>query len=249
MLGRLMGWDRWTWSVFGKHPSARDYFETNLASPMVRAFARWVDDGFNKVAPAKRRERIMAWRFWSRGGNKRSLICGLVKSSGDGIGRSYPLVLMGQGRLYDWEPHWHLLPFALDATWGKLEYLAARRIDQIGRLEDDLRRMPTPAADWKQLHTDAAIGPPSQKIGDPAMEDIQDRMCTMLLEEKLTIPLRQKGQQDQLQVAGAWNRALKDQCRAAPSTVFIGGSLETTVAIFFNRPLIADDFAELWSVQ
>ena len=248
MLGRIMGWDRWTWSAFGKHPSALDYFQTDLSSPLTQAFAQWVAKGFKRIPEAGGGNTMVAWRFWSRGAKRKLLICGLAKSSSDGVGRSYPLILMGEGGLNLWEAYWHLLPFVLDPTWEKLEYLAARRIDRIDQLESGLRRMPAPAASWEQWQATVSRDPRSQEMVDRAVEDIQKHSCSIFSEEKVTVPLVHREHDEQMRMAGAWNLALKNQCMIAPSTVFIGGSPEHTHIVFFNRPLMADDFADLWSV-
>lgn len=50
MLGKLIGASSWNWTVFGKHPVAKDYFQINLTSPMANAFAKWVDAGFQRLS-------------------------------------------------------------------------------------------------------------------------------------------------------------------------------------------------------
>jgi hypothetical protein len=49
-------------------------------------------------------------------------------------------------------------------------------------------------------------------------------------------------------MAGAWHQALKTYLPDTPSTVFMGGSLENTFLVLFQRPLAVDDFIGLWSV-
>jgi hypothetical protein len=51
-----------------------------------------------------------------------------------------------------------------------------------------------------------------------------------------------------LEVAGAWHQAFKRHVADIPSTVFMGGSLQRSFIVFFNRPLVADDFVDLWSL-
>lgn len=251
MLGKIIGRNRWSWSAFGKHPSARDYFQINLQHPLVQAFAQWVDDGFGRIPETVRRNGVCSWRFWSRGLKNGTLLCGLGKSSGDGIGRPYPLMLLGEGRLDRWEKHWNLLPFVLAASWNKMEYTAARRMEHLSQLEADLQRMQPPAPGWKEtlnsVSQDLKRGNtlPIHKI---IMAEIQNKARTLETEQKLVILLEKDGHGNSLQMAGAWYHALKNHFSGSPSTVFMGGGLDKAFLVFFNRPLLAEDFIDLWSV-
>jgi hypothetical protein len=214
------------------------------------AFAQWVEDGFGRIPETVRRNGVCSWRFWSRGLKKGTLLCGLGKSSGDGIGRPYPLMLLGEGRLDRWEKHWNLLPFVLAEAWDKMEYTAARRIEHISQLEADLQRIQSPTPGWQDIRHSI-----SQNLGDRSllpihkiiMAEIQNKAKTLETEQKLIILLNNHCHEDALQMAGAWYHALKSHFSGSPSTVFMGGSLDKTFLVFFNRPLMADDFIDLWS--
>jgi len=251
MLGKLMGWGRWSWAAFGKHPAARDYFQINLQRPLAQAFAQWVEDGFARIPETTRRNGIYSWRFWSRGLKKNIMVCGLGKSSGDGVGRPYPMMLLGEGNLDRWEPHWNLLPFVLAATWNKMEYTAARRLEHISHLEADLQRMETPAPGWKaslrmvSCDLSAREIEPINKI---IMSEIREKARTLQTELKLIIPLDAGHQGEPFQMAGAWHQALKSHYSGTPNTVFMGGSPEKSFLVLYSRPLVADDFVELWSL-
>ena len=250
MLGKIIGRPRWAWAAFGKHPAARDYFQINTQLPLAQAFSQWVETGFDRLPEAIRRNGVYSWRFWSRGLRKGSLLCGLGKSSGDGVGRPYPLVLLGEGRLDRWEKNWNLLPFVLSPAWDKMEYAASRRLEDVGQLEADLQRMENPFPSWKQTlrrapDLDSRQAEPIHKL---VMEQIQTKARTLETEQKLTISLDQTALGDSLQMAGAWHQALKAQLPVIPSTVFMGGSLEKAFLILFLRPLMAEDFIELWTV-
>jgi len=251
MLGKIIGRPRWAWAAFGKHPSARDYFQINTQLPLAQAFSQWVENGFGRLPENVRRNGVYSWRFWSRGLKKGTLVCGLGKSSGDGVGRPYPLVLLGEGQLDHWEKNWNLLPFVLSSAWDKLEYAASRRLEGLGQLEADLQRMENPTPVWKE--TLRSISPDTndqtaEPIHKLVMAQIQTKARTLATEQKLAIPLDHLSHGDSLQMAGAWHQALKDHLPGTPSTVFMGGSLEKAFLMLFLRPLMADDFIELWSV-
>lgn len=251
MLGKLIGRPRWSWAAFGKHPSARDYFQLCAQFPLAQAFSQWVENGFGRLPEAVRRNGVCSWRFWSRGLKKGDLVCGLGKSSGDGVGRPYPLVLIGEGKMDRWESHWNLLPFVLAPTWDKMEYTATRRMEDLGQLEEQLQRMERPVPGWKEMLrtiSHEANTDPSAPIHKIVMTEVQAKARTLETERKLTIPLDRLDHEDPLQMAGAWHQALKNNFPGTPSTVFMGGSLENTFLVLFQRPLAAEDFIDLWSV-
>ncbi len=251
MLGKIMGWDRWSWAAFGKHPSVRDYFQISLDSPLAKAFAQWVETGFAKVPEPTQRNGVCSWRFWSRGLKHGVLVCGLGKSSGDGVGRPYPMMLLGEGILEQWEPSWNLLPFALAATWDKMEYIAARRMEHIAQLEADLQRMETPAPGWQKTLT-MASGALSDRESEPVkkliMSEIREKARLLQAEQKLIIPLDAGSPGDPLQMAGAWHQALRSHFDGPPNTVFMGGRPDKAFLVLYSRPLMVDDFVELWSL-
>ena len=251
MLGKLIGRSHWSWAAFGKHPSARDYFQLYAQFPLAQAFSQWVESGFGRLPETVRRSGVYSWRFWSRGLKKGDLVCGLGKSSGDGVGRPYPLVLIGEGQMDRWESHWNLLPFVLAPTWDKMEYTAARRLEDLGQLELELQRMERPVPGWKEtlktLSDEVNAGQHSQ-VHKIVMAEVQAKARMLETEGKLTIPLDRLDREDPLQVAGAWQQALKPHLSGTPSTVFMGGNLENTFLVLFSRPLAADDFIDLWSI-
>jgi type VI secretion system protein VasJ len=251
MLGKLIGRPQWSWTAFGKHPSARDYFQISLDRPLAQAFAQWIESGFDKTPESVRRNGICSWRFWSRGMKKGALVCGLGKSSGDGVGRPYPLMLLGEGGLDGWEKNWHLLPFVLAPVWDKMEYAASRRMDHLSRLEANLQRMEPPRSTWRKTfheHADALAQIDGPELKKMIMAEVQTKARILESEQKLMISLGQSGSDDPHLLAGAWHQALKAHLGVVPSTVFMGGNLNQLMLVVYCRPLVADDFAELWSV-
>lgn len=251
MLGRLIGRQRWSWAAFGKHPATKDYFQIQLATPLAQAFSRWVETGFGRMSEDDRRHRVCSWRFWSRGLKKGALLGGLGRSSADGIGRPYPLMLLGEGTLGGWEENWHLLPFLLAPMWDRLEYAATRRALEINQLAEDLERMVAPKPEWKNLFNTAAADSmdaclPVHKL---LLSEMKVKARTLAEEQKLIIPLDGTCGIDPMQMAGAWHQGLKPCFAEPPSTVFMGGGPDQSFLVFYTRPLVADDFTELWTLQ
>ena len=250
MLGKLIGRSRWAWAAFGKHPAARDYFQINLSSPLVAAFSQWVEYGFDRIPEEHKRTRMCSWRFWSRGQKKGTLLCGLGKSSSDSIGRPYPMMVLGEGTIDQWEKSWHLLPFGLGPTWDRMEYVAARSHADLVQLEKEIRGLGRPWSDWETIcrryKTRDAMDDLelNRKI---ILSDIDEKARVLLDQQKLTVPLDGEPADDPLQLAGAWHLGLRRQFAGIPSTVFMGGTLAKTSLVLFDRPLSSDDFLQLWA--
>ena len=45
-----------------------------------------------------------------------------------------------------------------------------------------------------------------------------------------------------------WHMALKERSSVTPNAIFMGGNLDKTYLVLFNRPLREDDFIQLWSL-
>ena len=251
MLGKLIGTSRWNWTVFGKHPVAKDYFQVNLISPMASAFAKWVDTGFRRLSENERRITVCSWRFWARGQKKGTTICGLGKSSSDSIGRPYPMMIIGEGPLDQWEKSWHLTPAGLRPTWETLEYATTRRLRNLEQLENEINHLPSPRKQWQQTRK----MDPNKLAADSCewnkkivLSDIREKVRLLETDGQLLIPLDGQALIDPFQLADAWHVALRDCNSPIPSTVFMGGSPEKSLLALYRRPLIADDFSALWSV-
>ena len=100
MLGSLIKGPTWCWAAVGKHPVAADYIRLGNSTSLLDAVADWVAKGYDELLRMDGRSQDShSWRFWLRGVKKDTLICGLCRDSSDRIGRPYPLMIMGEGRL------------------------------------------------------------------------------------------------------------------------------------------------------
>ncbi len=250
MLGKLIGGSSWDWAAFGKHPVAKDYFQLNVVSPMASAFASWVDAGFRRIPEDDRRNVVCSWRFWAKGQKRGSTICGLGKSSSDSIGRPYPMMIIGEGALDKWEKTWQLMLAGLRETWEIIEYETTRRLKSLEQLEKQLLRMPSPHRQWKLTRQMApnewatSLQEYERKI---VLSDVKHKVRQLEIDGHLIIPLDGKDGSDPFQLAGAWHVALKNCDATIPHTVFMGGRPDNNVLAMYIRPLVADDFSELWS--
>ena len=151
MLDTLDDENNWQWAVFGKHPAAKDYFRMGAETTFVEGLFGWVENGYQLLtANADATPDFCSWRFWAREAGKNTLACGVVRVSSDSMGRPYPLVIMGSGPLKNWQENWDLLPFGCERTWRQIEYLAANLFTDFKKLEEEIRTIRPPEADWSE---------------------------------------------------------------------------------------------------
>ena len=132
----------WQWSAAGKHPAFSDFLLHNLEGPMVKALASWADRGMALRSQDQPSNRFFSYRFWTRGGKKNTLVCGIVRNSSDALGRPYPLLLMGSGTVRGWEKKWATTFQAFDPMLREFEQMALRRFDTFKTFEKQLQAIP-----------------------------------------------------------------------------------------------------------
>ena len=124
-------------------------------------------------------------------------------------------------------------------------------MDHLSLLEASLQRMEPPQSAWRKTfheHADVLAQIDGQELKKIIMAEVQTKARILESEQKLMISLGQPSSDDPYLLAGAWHQALKAHLGVVPSTVFMGGSLNQLMLVVYCRPLVADDFAELWSV-
>ncbi len=250
MLGSLKSAPAWKWAAFGKHPVAGDYFYAGTDDPFFQAFSGWVENGFNQVSAGRKNATdLYSWRFWTKGYQKDTLLCGVGRDSFDTIGRPYPLVIMGAGTLVGWQQHLALLPFALEKSWIQMEYMATKRYMDFSQLENNIKRIPIPESKWPALQNDQqqrwhtwyrSDKPIEEAIGKKLAENADTPECLVAMDSHSC--------RDAITAAGLWHSRVAEQDGIAPNAAFLGGIQDKTYVAFFRRPLIVPDFVRLWSV-
>ena len=120
MLGSVKSERSWKWTACGKHPSAGDYFKFGNDDLMVREFTGWIEDGYHQLLlSSPKRSRLCSWRFWVKGQKKNAIVCGICRDSSDRMGRPFPLIVIGKGKVPGWEDHWDLLPLIFENIWSR----------------------------------------------------------------------------------------------------------------------------------
>jgi type VI secretion system protein VasJ len=242
----------WRWLACGKHPSLKDYFKVGEELPMGAAFSDWVAKGYQNM-PAKKfsLSDLVSLRFWTGGPTKGSFVCGVVRDSCDSIGRPFPLLVLGTGPLRDWEGQWQALPYACERTWGQMEGISTRRYPDLKQLEEEVRGIKAPEADWDRyaevLQSTGALGSTSSS-GQEAIdiEALEKQARAMTNNSEIFVSIEEYQLQNHLKVIGVWLSLLKRSLTDIPKTVFMGGNQLRTFVAMFRRPLMAQDFTRIW---
>ncbi len=250
MLGLGKDKSEWRWAACGKHPLGKDYFRFDVGSPLQSAFASWVDQGFSSLPEGPDiRRTICFWRFWAKGAKKGQLACGLLKASSDGIGRPYPLLIVGTGSLNGWEKHWELLPRVMENIWQNMEYIAARRFDHLHELEEAVRQMRAPGDIRPQGASRDFLDPHNSRLAD--ITGSADGMAydagRLKSGQEVWIPLDDKAPVEASRLPVIWGSYFKRHGVDAPRAFFIGGPPGKTFVAIFSRSLQPRDFVHFWA--
>ncbi len=249
MLGSL-GLDRkWIWCIRGKHPGLKDYFTLGADSPMLSAFADWIEKGYRGLAERSSSPgSLISYRFWVGGPRGGSLLCGVVKDSSDSVGRPYPLILMGMGPMANWDAHWDEIPLACELSWAQLESISTRPYRDFKQMESDLRTLKPPTADWGGFGTEGE--PESSTYGEETRRpELEGILTQRMNSDVLILPLSGDRYGDSTRDVRTLHVLLKRHSPAIPKAVFMGGRPTETMLAVFKRPLLPEDFGRLWFVK
>lgn len=245
MLEPVGNSSHWQWSAAGKHPAVKDYFTTGSSPPLLKAFSDWVRNGYQMLDSNKKHTpKFYSWRFWAKGPRKENLVCGVGRDSSDSLGRPYPLLLMGTGRLQGWEDHWDLLPFAFERTWNQMEYMSTRRFTDFRQIEDEVCSIKPPDPNWSEFVNQRE----SQEEFTPSCSEMEDKVSDLREETEFFVLLDSGPSSDPFALAGLWHFFLKIGIGEVPNVVFLGGVPEEACLAVFRRPLVPRDFVQMWTM-
>ena len=185
--------------------------------------------------------KFFSWRFWMRGLGKQGLACGLLRDSSDGLGRSYPILLMGIGSLPHWEKNWDLLPIAFEACWNQMESLTAKSFKTLKDFEEEVMKIPSPAESWEKM------AQRREQKGERDLQMIEAQVRQNLAQDPFFITLDQTLAGDPIILISFYHYFWRKGGETIPNSIFMGGSLNKTFLAFYRRPLLPKDFSDLWS--
>ncbi|MFZ1985142.1 MAG: type VI secretion system-associated protein TagF [Desulfatitalea sp.] len=240
MLGLSAQHHSWRWKAVGKHPAAADYIHVGDSTPLMEALADWMTKGYDQWQRSRpNSHEPCSWRFWLRGAQKGQLICGVGRDSSDRIGRPFPLLVVGEGPLKEWELRWPLLPSRLAKTWGRIERFAVHHYEDLKALADALGQLEAPGQEGE------AADPGMESAGGDPWQACQ---ADLRRSGRAIVALNDSGGMDSSQTALSWHAGLKACCDDIPRAVFLGGSPRQAYLAVILQPLGTADFVRLWSV-
>ncbi len=248
MLGLIKSERNWQWAAYGKHPSVRDYFRVGRHFPSVNSFSEWIEKGYDMAASKKNIHEICSWRFWARESRKQNIVCGLLRDSNDSIGRPFPLMIIGTGPLKGWEEQWDLLPLACEKTWDQIEYLSTHIFDDFKKLGIELQNIKPPRSEWSELAARRGNFIEFKSTQGGYSIDLKNlgRQALSLSEKAESFVYLN---QAQTSLISLWHFLFKTHVKTLPNSIFMGGTLEKAYMAFFKRPLILNDFIQLWTIS
>ncbi len=255
MLDIIEDEKNWKWAAFGKHPTAKDYFRLGEETSFVTGLFSWVENGYQLLTGKENASPdFCSWRFWAREAGKNSIVCGVVRVSSDSLGRPYPLVIMGAGQLGSWQENWDLLPFSAERTWRQIEYIAASQFTDFKKLEEEIRTIRPPDANWaqlavqrKELNFVGSVNDPYASFLD--FKELKKTAAAHAEKPEVFISLDRGLCDDKIMHVSLWHLLSKETAKALPNAIFIGGTLEKAYLTVFKRPMKPSDFVQLWSVS
>lgn len=244
MLGSVESSKAWRWAARGKHPAARDYFCLGRNSLLIKALSDWMEKGYQALHSKQRVSSMLSsWRFWAKGPEKETLVCGVGRDSSDSLGRPYPLLIVGTGPLEGWQDQWNLLPIACEKTWRQIEHLSTKRFLDLKQLEDEVRLLKPPYPHWSDFVSQR--GDLEMSSWNPGA--VESKAASLATERELLVPLEGGPSNDHVAAADLWHSFLKAHTKVIPNAVFMGGVPDETYLAVFKRPLVPSDFVLLWS--
>jgi len=237
----------WQWDVAGKHPAARDFFSLGQRSLMAEAFTDWIRRGAESLVNISKDllVRPCSWRFWAKTPQNGVLACGVIRNCCDSVGRPFPLLVMGTGKLDDWEGNWELLPFACEALWYQMEQLASKNYASFELFQEDVKMLRPPQKDWQKMNLEKS----GLTVVDGSGTEFQIQSASLERDQTLFLPFQDTGQNDFFAMISNAHSQLKMKVFAAPNSFFIGGLIEQPGLAVFKRPLSGQDFERMWKPE
>lgn len=230
----------------GKHPAARDFFTVGRQDQISEALGQWVRHGGEQLGATAKDllVRSCSWRFWAKTPERGIIACGVIKNSSDAVGRPFPLLLMGTGRLDNWEDNWEMVPIACEGIWNKMEQVSSRNFSTFERLKEELSMLRQPQCRWSEIDTAEVVG---EGCRVAAAEPLR-KLGTVAFDQSMLLPVQGSESCDLFAIICLLHGQMKARNNVVPNSVFVGGLVDKAGFACFKRPLGRDDFQQLWGM-
>jgi type VI secretion system protein VasJ len=239
----------WHWSIYGKHPSAKDFVSVGQNNSMAHGYSEWMEQGYKKLISKNNRTGYQVFfRFWSRSPGRDMLTCGIIRDSSDTLGREFPLMIIGSGFLNGWEENIDCLPIACEKIWKRAEYIASNRYIDFKVMESDINHINSPKAEWEDVKKQKSeLNKSSEKNNESGQIDSFDKIISSGVDQKHGYIVLKNDDEDSLLTISQVHLLLKKNNKGiVPGSVFMGGTVACTYLAYFYRPVGIDDFVNMW---
>jgi len=223
-------------SAYGKHPAFNDYVSVNIDPPLANALSSWVETGAKLRGNTHESSLIRSFRFWVNGIKKSQVVLGIVKDSSDRLGRTYPLLIMGNAHMKNRNRQWHRIFTRFDPDFRAFEAATAARYEAFNDFETHLLtiRLAPSDSEAKNISTGFSNGMKVWLKKNREKEALS-LPVTVLLDRFGSHPVEPTDR-------GMFKRSIDP-----PGAVFLGGLPENPMVTLYNRPLKARDFLDLFN--
>ena len=239
MLGIDRRWLKPDVAACGNHPAFNDFIGINMTFPLANALASWVDAGVKAgtATDAKKARGIHSFQFWTRGSHKQTLIVGIIKDSGDSLGRIYPLLIMGQVYMKENNRQWPVVFDHFREVFRAFEEMTAARYNRFKEFETALFDIRFPEIDKGNMVKMSGF---SDSLAAWSRKSRPD--------ENLILPVPVFLEQYQSHTDNDLVQRRGGTRIEPPKAVFIGGLPEKPITAIYQRPLRTHDFCRLFDL-
>lgn len=255
MFGIIQTKKQWAWTVYGKHPSTKDYITMGREGAFSAALSGWIDKGFRTMERGMVKGRKLSWRFTTStaGGN---LVCGVLKNSHDSMGRTFPLLVMGSGHMNSWTDNWNYIPFACEQVWTRAEHIGSENSCSIDELEELLAKIGKPDEHYENYRDQMSrlkdmYLKNSAPVFNNALNNKLNNIDGILRNDCFLFDFGNIGMNSLMSLFSVTRllNVVKNRAPKPPSMVFWGGTEDNSWICLLNRPLKNEDFQMIWTID
>jgi type VI secretion system ImpM family protein len=132
------------WSLLGKHPSRADFVRVNVGSDAAVEFHRLLESGVELLNRQRQRLVLEPTRFVFALPEAQTVLLGVLRASGDSVGRQFPLAAFLEFPVAALPPALSALPYFGLAELEAVQRFLAERAGAKDPLEAELQGVPLP---------------------------------------------------------------------------------------------------------
>lgn len=235
------------WMIYGKLPITRDYFQLGPIDSVNNALVNWMANGYSQYVNSghKVNDKGIKLRFYSVGKDDKTFTAGLLKFSSDDIGRPFPIMVTGPGKIESWKKHWHRVMKAEKGLWITAESLIKDDLTGLHDLKIRLENFQY-AVHSRFIKSEKTLFAVKNK---PTFNESLIKYENGLWQADLTNIINESDENTTVNdIVEFCCNFLKEKKEQTPRTVFVSENKERTQIFVFSRALTNKDFLTLWKM-